>query len=375
MNLYILFPYTTNNDLLKLGVIPYYLARDFDYNSTFVNFNNDDYSYIDHDLSELNMDFIERKYPFDFLNIMRYLRKNAKNIDILQCVHYSIPTFTYFLIYKLFNKKGKTYFKIDTDYNTALRLNGFKKGLRYKFETKMSIFLFKHLIDFASIETKQAQNVFLESHNIYKEKMYYLPFTVNLNSEIRKEKKNQIISVGRIGSHQKASEIVLEAFKKVKTQTDNDWILKMVGPISKEFYGYIEQFFNDNPQLKESIIFTGNIVNRDELYEIFAEAKIFCLPSRYGSFEIVFTEALFYEDYLLVSDVGIGKYLVDNTNFGQIVEIDDAEDISKKMIDAIENYDANVHNTNLDLKEYINEEFSPEKYAKLIDKELKGLFE
>ncbi|WP_295721491.1 glycosyltransferase family 4 protein [uncultured Methanobrevibacter sp.] len=374
MNLYILFPLTTNNDLLKLGFVPYYLARNFDYNSTFINFNNDDYSYLENDLSELNMDIIERKYPFDFLNIIRYLRKNAKNIDILQCFHYSIPTFTYFFIYKLFNRKGKIYFKIDTDYNTALRLNGFKKGLRYKFETKMSIFLFKHLIDFASIETKKAQNVFLESHNIYKEKMYYLPCTVNLDTEIKKEKKNIIISVGRIGSHQKASEIVLEAFKKVKTQTDNDWILKMVGPISEQFHEYIKQFFKDNPKLKESIIFTGNIIDRNELFEIFAEAKIFCLPSRYGSFEIVFTEALFYEDYLLVSDVGIGKYLVDNTNFGQIVEIDDVEDISKKMIEAIENYDANVHNTNMDFKKYINDEFSPEKYAKLIDGEFRKLF-
>ena len=374
MNIYCLYPYLTNNDLLKLGVIPYYLTKYYGYNSTFINFNFDDYSYLEEDLSILNMDFIEKKYSFDILNVMRYLRKNAKNIDIFECVHYSIPTFTYFLTYKIFNRKGKTYFTIDTDYNTALRLNGFKKGLRYLFESKMSIFIFKHLIDFATIETKKAQNVFLESHPIYKKKLHYLPATLSLNSEIKKEKKNQIISVGRIGSHQKASEIVLESFKKVKEQTNNDWILKMVGPISEEFKDYIEDFFKENPSLKNSIIFTGNIVNRKELYEIFAEAKIFCLPSRYGSFEIVFTEALFYEDYLLITDIGIGEYLVENTNFGQIVEIDDVEDITSKMIYAIENYDDIVHNNNINLKKFIDDEFAPLKYAKMVAEELIKLF-
>ena len=148
----------------------------------------------------------------------------------------------------------------------------------------------------------------------------------------------------------------------------------MVGPISEEFKDYIEDFFKENPSLKNSIIFTGNIVNRKELYEIFAEAKIFCLPSRYGSFEIVFTEALFYEDYLLITDIGIGEYLVENTNFGQIVEIDDVEDITSKMIYAIENYDDIVHNNNINLKKFIDDEFAPLKYAKMVAEELIKLF-
>ncbi len=375
MNIYCLYPQLKNVDIIKtVGDIPYYLHQDYNYDSAIVAFNNESYPYIDR-LDGVELDIIEKKYSINILNVIRYLKKNAKNIDVLRCLHYSIPTFTYFFFYKLFNRKGIVYFTIDTDYPTSLRLNGQKPGLRYKIETAFSVFLFKYLIDFATLETKRATNVFYDSNDIYKEKLEYVPPFINPDDSIVKEKKNQIISVGRIGSHQKASEIILEAYKKAMSECEDKWTLKMVGPISDEFNEYIDRFYDENHDLKENIIFTGNISNREKLYETYAESKIFLLPSRYGSFEIVFCEALFYDNYLLVSDIGVGDYIVGISEFGENVEIDNIEDISKKLSYAIKNYEELKTNCKIDHRQQIKDEFSPPKYIEMINRRLSEIKE
>ena len=116
--------------------------------------------------------------------------------------------------------------------------------------------------------------------------------------------------------------------------------------------------------MKDRIITTGNIEDRDELYKIYSESKILFLPSRHGSFEIVFCEALFYDDYLIITDVGTGSYLVDISDFGQIVEIDDVDSASEALIDAIENFDEWYENKDKDLKELVTEEFGYKNHTK-----------
>ena len=50
------------------------------------------------------------------------------------------------------------------------------------------------------------------------------------------------------------------------------------------------------------------------------------------------------------------------------------EDITSKMIYAIENYDDILHNNNINLKKFIDDEFAPLKYAKMVAEELIKLF-
>ena len=144
----------------------------------------------------------------------------------------------------------------------------------------------------------------------------------------------------------------------------------MVGPISDDFKLYIDEFFEKNPELKDYITFTGNVEDRDELYRIYAESKIFCLPSRYGSFEIVFPEALYYGNYLLITDIGVGSYLNEISDFVSLVEIDDVDDISNKLIQVIENYDELYEKSNTDFKKLVRDEFSYKSYIKLLNDRL-----
>ena len=259
------------------------------------------------------------------------------------------------------------------DYENSISNTG-KESIKYLFKSKFLIFLYKYIIDFATIETKKVYNVFINSHPIFKEKLMYMPIYVCPNPLIESNKKNQIISVGRIGAHQKASEIVLESYKRamMKLNTEN-WVLKMVGPVSEDFKAYTDEFFVENPDLKDSIIFTGNIEEKDELYKIYSESKIFCLPSRSGSFEIVFVEALYYSNYLIITDVGTGKYLVDISDFGKTVEIDNIEEISNELVDTIKNYETYYINNNIDFKKLITEEFGFETHTHNLNKMLQKI--
>lgn len=360
-----IFPGLKNFELHKeVGQLPYYLAKDYGYDSTIVSFDNDSFTNFN-ELEEINVEVIQKKYKNNFLNnllIVKYLIKNAKNIDILNCYHFNNTTIMFFLVYKLFNRTGIIYHTLDIDYGHSLRLTATVKTNNYFIAQRKFIFLFKHIVDFATIESKKVYDVFINAHPIFKEKLMYMPIYVDPNPSIEYPKKNQIISVGRIGAEQKASDIVLQSFKEVIDKTKNtDWILKMVGPISEDFNEYIDTFFAKNPTLKDSIIFTGNIEDKDELYKIYSESKIFCLPSRNGSFEIVFVEALYYGNYLIITDVGTGKYLVDICDFGKIAEMDNIEDISNKLIDAIENYDMYKEKNNINFKKLVADEFGHEK--------------
>lgn len=378
MNFYCLFPGLKNFEFYKTpGSITYYLSKNPNYYVTMVGYDNDDDFSNFENLDNYEIKIINRKFNTDFLNyflIIKFLIKNAKNIDILNCFHYRISTTVFFLVYKIFNRNGIIYHTNDIDYNQAVLITDPTKGIKYILARTRFLWLYKYLIDFGSVETKKVLDVFRKSNEIYEKKLIYLPCISNPNKLIEEKKINQIISVGRIGSQQKASEIVLESFKKAMEITKNkDWVLKMVGQVSEDFKEYIDTFLSENPSLKNSIIFTEFVEDRNELYKIYSESKILLLPSRHGSCEIVFEEALFYSNYLLVTDVGIGKYLIDISNFGKVVEIDNIEDITQKLVDAIENYDEYYNNNTLNLKKLAEEEFGPTNQIKKIDERIKNI--
>lgn len=352
---YSIFTKTKNVDLMKFGTICYSLIE-HGWDSHIVTFNIDDYIYLETDVKGLKLDFLEEKYSIEVLNSIRFLRLNAKNIDVLMLLHYTIPTLLLFFFYKLFNKNGKLVLLTDMDYNSARRVTGFKKGFRYSIETFVTTkILFKYYIDLAIVATPEVEELYLNSYDIFKDKVKYLPFLMKPLDIEKVPKKNCIISVGRIGSDQKASDIVLNAFKNIKYK--KDWTLKMVGPISEEFKPFIDNYFKENPELKDSVIFTGNITNKEELYSVYADSKVFCLPSRYGSFEIVFLEALCYNNYLVLTDVGIANTLIKQSNYGQLVDIDDVEGLTRVLEDIINNHN-NYIKDDVDFRDLIEKHYS-----------------
>ncbi|MDO8994316.1 MAG: glycosyltransferase, partial [Daejeonella sp.] len=131
------------------------------------------------------------------------------------------------------------------------------------------------------------------------------------------EKENIIITVGRIGTLQKNTELFLEALKEVEL---NNWKVYILGPVEEGFQNFIKQYFLEHPQLKNRIIFTGNISDRKELFEWYNRAKIFCLTSRFEGFPITFPEALYFGNYIISSPVSSALEITNNSKLGKLAK-------------------------------------------------------
>jgi len=128
-------------------------------------------------------------------------------------------------------------------------------------------------------------------------------------------KENVLLTVGRIGSKEKNNEELLEAFARV-SDTIEGWSLRLVGPIEPKFKPYIDEFFTYYPHLRERVIFTGAITDKEELYKEYARAKIFALTSfSEGGTPNVYAESLFHGCMFVTSNIDAAD---DITNHGEL---------------------------------------------------------
>lgn len=331
MNFVTLFPETRNIELIKdVGMIPYNMHKYHNYNSIIACYNNGEYSNLNKEIKGVRLNFIKKYSRKSVINGAIYIIKNYKDIDVLNIFHFNKRSCIWILLYKLLNKKGKVYLKLDANI-----------GIKSKKNNKRSI---KGLLE--KIIINKCNLISVESKELYKyiksnwiEKVEYIPngFLSNNKRKIA-NKKNYIITVGRIGAKEKANDILLEAFKNVSDKIPK-WKLKFIGPIDKKFERYIEEYFSKNPYLKDRIEFVGAIYDRKKLDQEYEKAKVFCLTSLYESFGLVLVEAIKSGCYILSSDVPAAKDITFDGKYGSIFPIGDVEKLSEYILETCLNED------------------------------------
>ena len=171
-----------------------------------------------------------------------------------------------------------------------------------------------------------------------KGKTIYLPngYDNNIIDKIKlktlEEKENIILTVGRLGTEAKNTELLLETLKEIDLK---DWKVYLVGSIDKSFISYKEKFFKENPSLINKIIFTGEIKEREELYKYYNRAKVFVLPSKWESFGIVMVEAMAFGNYVITSNTCAAKDITNNNEVGKIVEINSKKELEEEIAKVI----------------------------------------
>jgi glycosyltransferase involved in cell wall biosynthesis len=286
----------------------------------------------------------KRTYIRDTLYLSVYLLKNIRKIDVLMLVHFMHQAAIIGSIYKLLKPQGLLYVKGDgigmCTEGVEERVTGSRK-IKDKIVCRLFGFFFKKA-DLLTVETQRDYNRILE-HKMFgvdlrnKVKLMYNGFDEDLLSAYKlklssfEEKENIILTVGRVGSFQKNTEMLLNALPNLKMR---DWKVVLIGPIEnneRDFQREIDKFFSKNAELKEHVAFTNAIYDKKIVWEWFNKAKVFLMTSRYEGFANVYAEAARFNDYIVSTDVGGAREWIETTNYGEIIAGEDSEGLAEKL--------------------------------------------
>lgn len=329
MNYCVLFPNAENVHLIKdVGMIGYKLNKKYGFNSIITCYENGTYPYIESYTKGLKLDFIKKIFNIQIADSTIHLLKKGKSIDILQVFHMSLATLTYILIYKMINKNGKIFLKLDCDENLIKKLgtlNSMLKNIVEKILLKTSVI---------GVERKDLLPKLTKLLPLCSELIKLVPNGIDydlLKNEIAEcERRNTIINVSRLGSSFKNIRTLVEAFTIFVRNAKTSWELVLIGPTDRNFDSFISEFLSHNSDLIGRIILKNEITDRKKLFKEYKSSKIYCSPSLIESFGISMLEASALGNVLICTKVGIGPELAD---CGRGIIIDDlkVENLAEQM--------------------------------------------
>ncbi len=307
------------------GMIPYYLHC-LGYESHFVSFikpNADN-------LFQKQMEGVTLHYLGDqplpkhpqlmmcCRKALAFIFKFRKSIDILN-LYYLKHSIIYGLFYKLLRPKGCLYVKVDMNANAFMKES--QQTLHFIRRFVYRLYL-RYIVDKITVESSLGYALFQEQFDLPSSKIMYMPNGVDeacLDKEPPmpfEQKKNVLITVGRIGAPEKRHELLIEACRYINWK--DDWELHLIGPVEERFQTYITESLREM-HLEDRIKIVGPIYEKEKLFQHYNSAKIFCMTSLYESFGFVCAEALSYGNYLLTTPISAATDFVPNERIGKII--------------------------------------------------------
>lgn len=319
---YLLEPTLMDSQITKdVGMIPYILQRYYNYETTFAVYKpkNKEINLPSLHLFDesINIDPIDPSFDYQIENrietaygknnidfeqdMIRYVKNKANQIDILFIFGFYKHLYNVVKEYKKLNPDGIVYLKLDANINWV---NNTEMTDEFsEFLKNCDLVTCEAFIDY--INLKWPVPVYYIPNGFYFSNSYRMEKLVSYE-----EKENIIITVGRNGIREKATDVLLQSFLKAHLDMNEKWKLVIIGGIEPAFNEYIVNFFTDYPFLQEFIYFTGPILDKDVLNSWYKKAKIFALPSIVEASCHALSEAKAHGCYLLVSDVSSNREAV-----------------------------------------------------------------
>jgi glycosyltransferase involved in cell wall biosynthesis len=332
------------------GQIPYRFSK-LGYNAYLVCYGkgkeyNDSEKYLR--IKKLRDNYLLRKFN---AGMVFFLLFNSRKIDVLNTFHLTWNSLFFVFIYKICNRAGFAYLKLDdcalagvsqweTDYKKP-GMNGCRQtDLKRRLKNRIARTFLLQKVDLWSIEDEYSKEIYEARYDFFKEKLItvYNGHTSDLPGSMGAgdiaDKEEIILTAGRLGTYQKATEILLEAFKPVAAHTS--FSLHLAGRVEPAFNDYIDKYLKANPHLTDRVVFHGSL-GRDELYRLYRRSSIFCMPSRFEGMAVVFPEAMYYRNVVVTTKDGSLKYLIDRYNIGLMVDKEDDSDLADALVRLIDN--------------------------------------
>ncbi len=330
------------------GAISYLLGRNHSCDVSMVGARQGDYPNLKY-VQGLKLEFL----PDDTLQSkLDYLLKEAGEIDGLLLY----GTYTGYLpladVYKSTNPKGRIYLALDANSFWMDRIQWAEPE-------------FCRLLDHCDVIGASGRVLQRHLNEKWPWLIEYIPngffnFTGMDMTFSYEKKKNVILTVGRLGTAQKATDVLLEAFAAIAEQIP-DWNLHLAGTVEKEWGdGYLKHFWERFPQLRNRICFLGQISDREVLYQEYLGSKIFALPSKYeGGCPNVIAEALYAGDAIAITKIDEYRDAIGNGSCGLAVEAGDIEGFAGILLQLCRSED--LEKTCRCAHEYVKEAFDMER--------------
>ncbi|MGJ1271455.1 MULTISPECIES: glycosyltransferase [Sphingobacterium] len=314
-----LFPLCENVHLIKdVGMIPFHLAKDHNYEVIIATYRNGNYPYLETEVKGVKLSFIKKITGIPTIDVLFFLLLNAYKIDLLQCFHLMKSSLIYIYFFKLltfFSSRRKTYLKMDVgaDLDESLPKTNWQRAVIRQ-------------IDLISVENTTFYEI-LSKDPLFAKRILYMPNGItceNADPILYSEKKNYILTVGRLGSYQKSNHVLLQAFKNFCIRTGRrDWKLFLVGPIEGTIQRDFDTLFDGYSDIKSLVTFTGPVYDRKVLENYYRESKLFVLSSKFEGFPLVFLEALKNGCTILSTDFHSAVDITKSGHHGFVYPIDD----------------------------------------------------
>lgn len=260
-----------------------------------------------------------KKIGSSFFSIILFLLIHISNYDVLNFYHLVKKHLLFLIIAKCINPHIKVYVKTDMGRASLPHLY---KGKFMRFCIKI-LDCFGVLPELCTVETKKYLNI-LSKTTLYKGRIQYLPNGFwkddQIPEDLPNKKENIILTVGRLGTISKNTELLLDSFAAISPDDRKGWDLILVGSYTQKILEKAQEMIISDPSLQENIIFTGNIDDKKRLNQYYTRAAVFCLPSRWESFGIALLEAIHHGCFPIVTDCSDAFYdMLDNGKYGNII--------------------------------------------------------
>lgn len=288
---------------------------------------------------------------------VRYVSEHHAEIDLLCLFGVRGEYIELVQTYKALRPDGIIYLKLDTNIAWANDLP--------LFDASFSAFL--QGCDIISCEARRLQALIYKK---WRRPVEYIPNGVYYPlypeaADVRYEdKENMILTVGRLGTVQKNSLLLLYAYALTFVELKEHWELVMIGSITPEFQADYDDFCKRFPSLAPYIHLTGNIADKNTLYQYYKKAKIFALPSRVeGGSPNVFSEAAIFGCTVVTTGVDAAGDMTDDGRVGRISPgTEDIDGFAKELTALCRDPDYLARNFH-DMRAYMREFFDYERLA------------
>lgn len=305
-----------------------------------------------------------------FISLCKFLWTHITEYDVLNFYHLSRKHLILIGIARIRNPKIRIYVKLDMGREAFLAKRMRTRIWWYQLATRVAR-AGNLLPDLCTVETCSYVEQ-LDRMPLYHKRIKYLPNGFwpdpaeeeGTSAVCPSDKENIILTVGRLGTPQKNTEMLLSAYSCIPKKIRKDWKLYLVGTYTDEIRALGKRLCERDPSLQEQIVWTGNISDKALLGQYYARAAIFCLPSRWESFGIVVVEAMHHGCFPVLTDCcDAFSDLTDHGKYGRIIPNEDPEALTQALVDAIQHKSECVKNGFL-AKAYIDQNFSWENIVK-----------